>query len=535
MPWLIKQVKEPPPWLIGTFLGLGVLISLFPLFFHSGIPFGHDASFHLSRIQALSNAFSQCVFYPGVYAEYFKGYGYGVGLFYPDFFLSIPAAFTLWGCSGATALKLYFVMVNIATGIIMFYSVGRVYPNQPWIPLISACFYLFCSYHTTNLYYRCAVGELTAMAFIPLIIAGLWEICEKNGHWGMLALGFSGVILSHVLSALIMAIFCLAIFLLRIRRFIEEPSRFLALLKAAGVTFLITAFFTLPMLEQFWLNPIWGDTGLLGSVANWAASPVDAILSLPVEHFGRENVSPSGVGVILVIMGILGFTQRHRWCFETLVLFCGFFSLWMATTLFPGGILVPYFQNLQFPWRFYGLASGIFCFFSFECLYHLRKGRNVICTIFCLAVLTVLFFWNTTTIYSVRGTASDNPYPSFPAGCEYLPKEMVYCELLEHLASDQWGTETDAYSKKFTITQIGWQSLPIIYYTDYSVQIEGRKVETRKDYSGFLEINSNETGKGTLQFIGTPLRRWSVVLSITSAVILGWMFIGRRVRREKRQ
>ena len=159
----------------------------------------------------------------------------------------------------------------------------------------------------------------------------------------------------------------------------------------------------------------------------------------------------------------------------------------------------------------------------------------MICTIFCLAVLTALFFWNTTTIYSVRGTASDNPYPSFPAGCEYLPKEMVYGELLEHLASDQWGTETDAYSKKFTITQTGWQSLPIIYYPGYSVQIEGRKVETRKDSSGFLEINSNETGKGTLQFMGTPLRHWSVVLSITSAVILGGMFIGRQVRREKRQ
>ncbi|SDX47362.1 hypothetical protein [Eubacterium barkeri] len=535
MPWLIKQVKEPSPWLIGTLLGLGVLISLFPLLFHSGIPFGHDASFHLSRIQALSNAFSQGVFYPGIYTEYFKGYGYGAGLFYPDFFLSIPAVFTLWGCSGTTALKLYFVIANIATGVIMFYSVGRVYPNQPWISLISAYFYLFCSYHTTNLYYRCAVGELTAMAFIPLIIAGLWEICEKNGHWGMLTLGFSGVILSHVLSAVIMALFCLAIFLLTVRQFIEEPSRFLALLKAAGATFLISAFFTLPLFEQLWINPIWGDTGLLGSVSNWAVSPVDAILSLPVEHFGREDVPPAGVGVILLIMGILGCTQRRRWCFETRVLFCGFFSLWMTTTLFPWGILAPYFQNLQFPWRFYGLTSGIFCFFSGECLYRLPKGRNVLCPILCLTVLTVLFFWNTTTIYSVRGTVSDNPFPSFPAGCEYLPKEMVYGELLEHLASNQWGTQTDYYSKKFTISQIGWQTLPIIYYPGYSVQIEGLRVETRKNSSGFLEINSNRTGEGTLQFIGTPLRRWSVGISMVSSVILGGVFIGRQVRREKRQ
>lgn len=91
---------------------LAALAVVLPLLLKEGIPFGNDASFHLSRVVSIAEGLKNGIFLPGVYADYFNGYGYGNGLFYPDFFLYIPSVLSLLGMDAGKLFKRDFINVS---------------------------------------------------------------------------------------------------------------------------------------------------------------------------------------------------------------------------------------------------------------------------------------------------------------------------------------------------------------------------------------------------------------------------------------
>ena len=94
---------------------------------------------------------------------------------------------------------------------ISFYSFKKMFNTAGW-GICGTCVYMLAAYRITNLYVRAAIGEYTAMTFLPLVIYGIYRIyfTDKNkkliDHLPLI-LGVSGIIQSHILTCEMLAPF----------------------------------------------------------------------------------------------------------------------------------------------------------------------------------------------------------------------------------------------------------------------------------------------------------------------------------------
>ena len=93
-------------------------------------------------------------------------------LFYGELFLYFPAVLRLLGMSVQGAYRTYVMAVQAATAGISFFSFRQMFRHNK-TALLGSILYMLAPYHLYNLYWRSAVGEYTALAFLPLIPAAL--------------------------------------------------------------------------------------------------------------------------------------------------------------------------------------------------------------------------------------------------------------------------------------------------------------------------------------------------------------------------
>ena len=166
----------------------------------------------------------------------------------------------------------------------------------------------------TDIYVRGAVGEILAFVFNPLILYGFYNVIFDDGKkWWVIVIGISGLVYSHLLSVLIMAIFFIMICLLNIDKIFKNKNVFINLLKAGIITGVITLGYFGPMLEQK-SNDIYNVDGrsiYSCEEVNGFASSLGMVLSSQM-HGGfatdssvDEDTMPEGCGIILLIMALL--------------------------------------------------------------------------------------------------------------------------------------------------------------------------------------------------------------------------------------
>ena len=79
--------------------------------------------------------------------------------------------------------------------------------------IVGSAIYTLSAYRIVDVHLRSAMGEFTAMSFIPLVILGIWRIYydekEDITGWGCLGVGMTGISLSHLLSLEMISLFLL--------------------------------------------------------------------------------------------------------------------------------------------------------------------------------------------------------------------------------------------------------------------------------------------------------------------------------------
>ena len=99
-----ERFKDIPYFVV---ILVGVLFFCRP-YFQEGFVQGSDGLFHLARIASIVDSVENGVFPPKLRPILMKTYGYGVGFFYPDLFLYIPAAImAIFNLEVMTAYKAY--------------------------------------------------------------------------------------------------------------------------------------------------------------------------------------------------------------------------------------------------------------------------------------------------------------------------------------------------------------------------------------------------------------------------------------------
>ena len=364
-----------------AFLLVGAaLFASMPLLWDS-LQEGHDLLFHLNRIEGIASVLRAGQFPARIHASTLQGYGYAAGIFYPDFFLYVPALLRCLGVSLMDSLRVFLMSTNLAAAFSCYLCARRLTKNRK-LALGAAVLYTLSIYRLVNLYVRATYGESLAMVFFPMLILAMTEVLERDARkWPLLAASMTGIVMSHLISTLFAAFFCFLAALGSLPRLFKEPRRILAILAAAGLTVLCSLCFFVPMLSYL-------PEGISTSVVLDASQHVLKLGSYLVIFSGNNGTVPPEqedfaytIGVVpglalmagcaLLLLRVyengrkkpLSGEQQPSCRLLRRLLVLGSLALLMATDFFPWSYAVglprpfsTFFMQLQFPWRLVSIA-----------------------------------------------------------------------------------------------------------------------------------------------------------------------------------
>ncbi len=402
----------------------------------------HDLYFHLMRIEGIRAGLENGMFPVRIQPGWLNGHGYAASVFYGDFFLYVPALLRYFGVSVQAAYKCYVVMIHMLTVGISYYSFSRM--SRPRIGLVCTVLYSLNIYRLTCIYTRAAVGEYTAMTFMPLVLYGLWLLYtmpeDSKRHrdsWIPITAGCTGIFLSHMISTEITAFLVVLSALVLWRRVIRKRTM-LVILKAVSATALLNAWFLVPFLDYMVSGTyVINDADKYGSYRIEQTGIFVAQLFMgnfePFGHslYASEGIAsemPLTVGIALMAVPAVWFLlaksgeerKREEKREAVLAVCLCFVSLWMATCHFPYTWLaerLPVFQlpivSIQYLWRFLTAAAVLLTWLL--CLLLREDGLSVDRRRLIAGVLVGLAFWQGFA-YMGQCLQDARPYRVYQAG-----------------------------------------------------------------------------------------------------------------------
>ena len=555
--YLWKYFRQQAAVLLGV-LFLFAISSLW--IYGRGMPMRDDTLFQWARVWQLANGIKNGEFPVRIQPGWANGYGYAVSVFYGDLFLYFPALLVLFKIPLSIACKIYLLMINFAT-ILSSYFAFRKITKQRTIGLLCSAVYTMSGYRMCNVYYRGAVGEYTAMMLLPLVVLGLWNILfenpkEKNyrKQWVVLSLGVAGIIMTHVLSCEMIAVFLCLLCIVAARR-VFEKVRFLELCKAAAGTAGLSAAFIIPFLDysgeelnvfQHRADYAIQKYGISLRQLLWIGEP--GMWQSRSEAVSAMAISV-GLPAILIIVAALCSVIRNRGSeinrriWGTLLL--TILACFMATDLFPYDNMerVPALKlligSLQFPFRFMSIAMVLFTLLlslvTMEMQGKIKKSFYWACQILlCVGVLIQGVQYGNyirtvkTQVIDKADGAEWTGAPLTMYGGQYLYQGTDYDAVMEDDEIGGW-VEIEAYKRRGLEYEITCSSaidtrmeLPLFYYPDYRCwDINTRQqFRTVKGDNNELWVDNIPAGyRGTLKVAFVEPLPWRVseVISLLTA------------------
>ncbi len=222
-----------------------MLLAFFAPFYAKDLPTGAENGFHYGRLLSLVRTLQQGIFPAKLRPMSMRGFGYGVGFFYSDFFLYPSAALVLLGMDIIPALKVYVVIAGIIGAIATYRSLYKLIGDRR-IAVVADILYFGTYFLWLNLYDGFGIGAFVAQVFTPLALCGLTRaLRDERGGYIEYAIGIVVIVLSHHLSFISLMIGLFMMVLINIKTIIKTPR---ILGKLFGVS-MIGLFFT----AQYWM------------------------------------------------------------------------------------------------------------------------------------------------------------------------------------------------------------------------------------------------------------------------------------------
>ena len=322
-----------------------------------------DCIFHLERIEGIVQGLRDGQFPVRLNSAAKSGYGYANSLFYGELFLYIPAILRLLDVSIQDAYRIFTVGIQAATALIAYGSFKPMFGRRAAV--LGAVIYLLSPYRLHKLYDLQALGEYTAMTFLPLIAYALWVLYHGQPdasarRRAMLALtfGYTALLQCHMITTELAVFAGAAVALIEWRKTFRKPV-LLVWLKAAGLALALNLWFLLPFATVM-------TSGIYVRITGGGIQAEGLTLA---ELFSLTQSST--VGLPLLIGGgvsacvLLSFCREARPWRRTcgIALTVGAMAVWMSTEIFPwdaisalpgvGSIL----RSIQFPWRYSSIAT----------------------------------------------------------------------------------------------------------------------------------------------------------------------------------
>lgn len=527
--WLFFRRRIPG--LTGRRAALVLLVLLVTVFasslaFSTTMTGRDDFDFHLHRIEALAQELARGGVWPvRLQSDWFGGQGSPIPVFYCDLFLYLPALLRVIGFPLLTAMQIYIVCVNLFTAAAAAWAFGHIFRSD-LAGMVGSVLYTLSIYRLFDVYYRCALGEYTALAFAPLIVAGLWDVFtlapDAPGWrrcWVPLAAGFAGVVQCHVLSTEMFALFTLGTCVCLLRRTLR-PARLLALCKAAGTAALASLWFLVPLADYMLrgvsaisFSPggkLQADGTLLGQLLLFAASAGEGGGSVR-DGIGREAPQTVGLALLMALALFLLWTALYgakpkdrTWAAGCAGAAAGGIALVCCLWTTPWDFLVnvPVLHMLtqvQFSWRYLGIAAVLLVMPGCAAVELLRgQGQWRPAAAAALIVCSLIeggFCISNAAVWNQSAYGDGKSIPDFAAaGTEYLPAALAgrSASELPKTPTAQDAEVTD-FSREGTTCTLharteagGTVTVPLLYYPGYRATGEG---------GAALAVSGGDTGQ----------------------------------------
>lgn len=414
------------------------LVASLPMFV-GFIPFMDDVGFSTVRIEGIKDAILEGQIPAVILPNSLMGYGYADPVFYPNILLYFPAVMRILGFTFMESYKTFIFLIHLLTAGIAYYTISRIFKSAK-IGLIGSFIYSFSIYRLVDIYRRAAIGEFCAMAFLPLIVYGLYRVLLDDAEdenykksWIPLTIGLWGVANTHILSCEMVAIFIIPVCLICIRR-VFTKARLLQLIKSVGITVLLTMYFIVPFIDMSLRDSYKVFTREAFDAADGTMS-LFQIFSLFYSQLGSAvgytiGNPPRDLGIGFVYLpGILLFIYLYgriknlykdevvKGRFFALCCVLGCVAIWMSTYHFPWsqigyieGPLKNLFFMVQFPWRFIEIATVLLLFVMCAVIQWLLNGGasfvrdkefSVVGTVTIFSMIVLIFIQTMYYFYSV--------------------------------------------------------------------------------------------------------------------------------------
>lgn len=539
--------------LITIFVAISPLLSRYCLL-------GHDSEYHLLRIEALKDQIMMWRPFLRVNPLYFGGMGYASSMFYPDILLYIPAFMRVLGFGVDTSYHSY-MAICIILGYLVTYICGKKITDNRYISMFFAVILTLSSYHLDDIMVRAAAGEYTAFVFIPIVVYGLFNLFfEEFNKPYVLGLGMGLVLLSHTLSFVMCLMMIVILMMFNFDVFLKAPKLILKLAATALVTLAATAFYWIPVLEQF--------SEAVFYVSEPWIEPVESAVKL-VDTF-TFSLPTLGVGLMILLLPRVLIFRNHDdkvMKFADQCIVAGFMFAIMATDIVPWKIVGKYFSMIQFPWRFYVVSSVLLAFGAATVVYRLAGSiyigvtdcpdeyddeeqvvsNDKLVNKYGLVIGLVLTVMTVAAVYgySIQDReyydhSNDyfnyKPFTTTVIAGEWLPKAVDDKDTLIDLcekATDNNGSDVAFVRNRGKLVvstngSEGYIDIPLIYYKGYTA-----KGESGADYAidgsgtnGTARVYTNDNADTiTVNYTGTVLQRISELISLITVIVIVCFFI----------
>lgn len=528
-----------------VFLSIILILSAFLPHMQREMFWGSDDIFHYYRIKSVADGIKNGVFPVKLHSTAAYGYGYGVGFFYSDALLYLPAALmAVFRVPLQDAYRIFAFLLYAGVFGGMYLSVNRLTGSRK-SAFLTAGMYLFCNKVMESFYVTIAIGQMSALIFAPIAIAGMYLFLTRDEKPYLLMLGFIGLIYSHTISTFLT--FCTCVILVGVygRELLKRKGKFFHLICAVGIVTAMAAAFWLPMLEQM-------KAQTLKVKAPWTTSEQN-VSSWETFWFGRDGLGYmialvfifSAILILMFLMKKMRMKEIERGAGVFLLIAIGMGGL---TTWYP----FWHFMNakmgiklIQFPTRL-NMIVTILVLFGFAVLYTERIGKIRYATV-CAALLLGGSMLCSFAEFSRDYLKTDNSrieqvvngeVAGLGAGEEWLPIEAQREYLIQpETAIDNGGgsvsgKKMDGCTKFIFEADMSktYYDIPYVWYKGYKAfDSKGNTYEINKNReNGLVQVWLPENGTGkeeiTVYYAGTKYQKLAYAGTI-AGILAGIVYV----------
>ena len=434
------------------------------------------------------------------------------------------------------------------------------------VSLLSSILYVLAPYRITDMYIRIAVAELASFMFIPIIFDGLYSVLKEEKLSFKLIWGTVGLILTHMVITMYMAIICLLYLVFNIKK-LKSVKVIRILVISLVCILLITSFYWVGLLQHH--NATSYEVFVPGrmEVGNKLEYYKTEFYQLFYTSKDQQMIYAIGLVTVLgLVLTPIVWKRIEKEYKRTYVLFLifGIILTIMTLTFFPFEKLPIIFKMLQFTFRLYEFTTFFFTFVA-GINYGIIIKNFKIFDVIVLAVISTLLLvpykskleYELSTnedrlIKGVRVTENTGRVHAGMASMEYLPSKAfkvlntyianrkdepiimsgeaeilnynkngtnLEFELTNMKNEQEAGNQNNKKEAELTI------ELPYIYYLGYRVYANGSEIEYTESDNGFVQIKINpalyvQNVKINVRYTGTNEMTVASAISVISAMII---------------